>query len=129
LGPLVRRLRLREGDGEELAELKARLAGAHATLERAEQTCEEAGVPPQAQESVRDHYEERIRRYAAGLRAGGATEEYREGSEAWRSWRRGLIAAEREAAVAARKRGGISEETMHRVERDLDLQESRLLGG
>ena len=49
LGPLVRRLRLRGGDGEELAELRARLAGAHAALERAEQTCEGAGVPPGAQ--------------------------------------------------------------------------------
>jgi NhaP-type Na+/H+ or K+/H+ antiporter len=128
LGPLVRRLRLREGDGEELAELKARLAGAHAALERAEQTCEEAGVPPEAQESVREHYEERIRCYAAGLRAGGATEEYREGSEAWRSWRRGLIAAEREAIVALRDRGEVSPEAMRRVERDLDLEESRLGG-
>ncbi len=130
LGPLVRRLRLGEGGGEEagdkLAELEARLEGAHAALARAEQTCEGAGVPPEAQERVREHYGERIRRYAEGLRAGGATEEYREGSEAWRSWRRSLIAAEREAVVAARDRGEISEEAMRRVERDLDLQESHL---
>ena len=128
LGPLVRRLRLREGDGEGLAELKARLAGAHAALERAERTSEGAGVPPEAQERVREYYEERIRRYSAGLRAEGTTEEYREGSEAWRSWRRGLIAAERAAVVASRDRGEISPEAMRRVERDLDLEESRLGG-
>lgn len=128
LGPLVRRLRLREGGGEELAELKARLAGAHAALEMSERTSEGAEVPPEAQERVREHYEERIRRYSAGLRAGGTTEEYREGSEAWRSWRRGLIAAEREAVVASRDRGEISPEAMRRVERDLDLEESRLGG-
>lgn len=57
---------------------------------------------------------------------GGTTEEYREGSEAWRSWRRGLIAAEREVVVASRGRGELSPEAMRRVERDLDLQESRL---
>ena len=129
LGPLVRWLRLEaDGGGEELAELKARLTGAHAALERAEQTSEAAGIPPEAQESVREHYEERIRRYAAGLRAGGTTEEYREGSEAWRSWRRGLISAEREAIVNLRDRGEVSPEGMRRVERDLDLEESRLGG-
>lgn len=85
-------------------------------------------MPPEAQESVREHYEERIRRYATGLRAGAATEEYREGSEAWRSWRRGLIAAEREAIVALRDRGEVTQEAMRRVERDLDLEESRLGG-
>ena len=128
LGPLVRRLRLRanEEDGEELAELRARLAGVHAALERAEQTSEAARIPPEAQESVREHYEEKLRRYAAGLRAGGATEEYREGSEAWRHWRRGLIAAEREAIVDLRDRGEVSPEVMRRVEHDLDLEESRL---
>ena len=129
LGPLVRRLRLEAGEDDEyLAELKARLAAAHAALERAKRTGEEAGVAPEAQESVRGHYEERIRRYAAGLRAGGTTEEYREGSEAWRSWRRGLIAAEREEIVALRDRGEVSAEAMRRVERDLDLEESRLGG-
>ena len=128
LGPLVRRLRLEAGGGENLEELKARLAAAHAALERAERTCEETGIPPEAQESVRGHYEERIRRYAAGLRAGGTTEEYQEGSDAWRSWRRGLIAAERETIVSLRDRGEVSPEAMRRVERDLDLEESRLGG-
>ncbi len=127
LGPLVRRLRLEAG-GEDLEELQARLAAAHAALERAERTCEETGIPPEAQESVRGHYEERIRRYAAGLRAGGTTEEYQEGSDAWRSWRRGLIAAERETIVSLRDRGEVSPEAMRRVERDLDLEESRLGG-
>jgi hypothetical protein len=60
--------------------------------------------------------------------SGGTTEEYREGSEAWRSWRRGLIAAEREEIVALRDRGEVSAEAMRRVERDLDLEESRLGG-
>jgi CPA1 family monovalent cation:H+ antiporter len=41
LGPLVRRLKLEaDGGGEERAGLRARLAGAHAALERAEQTSE-----------------------------------------------------------------------------------------
>ena len=130
LGPLVRRLRVGEGDeeatGEGLAEVRARLAGAHVALERAEQTCEGAGIPPEAQERVREQYEERIRRYTEGIKAGGTTEEYREGSEAWRGWRRSLIAAERETMIALRDRGELPPEAMRRIERDLDLEESRL---
>lgn len=130
LGPLVRRLRIGEGNeegtGEELAELRARLAGAHAALERAEQTCEGARITPEAQERVREQYEERIRRYTKGVKAGGTTEEYREGSEAWRGWRRSLIAAERETMIALRDRGELPPEAMRRIERDLDLEESRL---
>jgi len=129
LGPLVSQLRLGGDDaGEDLAELKARLAGARAALERLNRTSEEAGVPAEAQARVRKQYEERIRRYEEGLRAGGTTDEYREGSEAWRSWRRGLIAAEREAIVALRDRGEIPPEAMRRVERDLDFEESRIGG-
>ncbi|MGB3683101.1 MAG: Na+/H+ antiporter [Rubrobacteraceae bacterium] len=130
LGPLVRVLRLGggTGEGEGLSELKARLAGAHAALEKLESTSEQAGVPPEAQENVREEYQKRIRNYSQGLEAGGATEEYRRGSAAWKSWRRDLISAEREAVLALRDRGEISPETMRHIERDLDLEESRIGG-
>lgn len=129
LGPLVRALRLRgDEEGEGLSELRARLAAAHAALEKLEQTSEQAGVPPEAQETVREEYQKRIRNYSQGLEAGGETEEYRQGSAAWKSWRRDLISAEREAILALRDRGEVSPEAMRRVERDLDLEESRIGG-
>ena len=129
LGPLIESLRLK-GDEEAntLAELEARLEGAHAALERLEQLYKEEQVPPDAQERTREYYEERIRRYEAGLRAGGTTEEYAQSSAAWRNWRRELLAAEREAIVSLRDQGQIPSDVMQRIQRDLDLEEARIGG-
>jgi Na+/H+ antiporter len=129
LGPLIGWLRL-EGDeeAETLAELKARLEGAHAALERLEQLRKEELVTPSAEERMREYNEERIRRYESGLQQGGTTQEYTESSSTWRNWRRELLAAEREAIISLRDRGEISPEVMRRVQRDLDLEESRIGG-
>ena len=129
LGPLVSALRLRDDDDAgKLAELQARLEGARAALGRLEEICEDSQIPPSVQESMREYYEERIRRYTAGIEAGGTTEEYAESSAAWRGWRRELLAAEREAIVSLRDRGQITPEMMRRIMRDLDLEESRIGG-
>jgi Na+/H+ antiporter len=129
LGPLIGWLRL-EGDeeAETLAELKARREGAYAALERLEQLGKEELVSPSALERMVEYNEERIQRYEAGIQAGGPTQEYTESSSAWRNWRRELIAAEREAIVSLRDRGEISPEVMRRIQRDLDLEESRIGG-
>ncbi|HEX5973963.1 MAG TPA: cation:proton antiporter, partial [Rubrobacteraceae bacterium] len=129
LGPLIRALRLKvEGSQGTLMELRARLEGARAALERLERLCDDERVPQGAQEQMREHYEGRIRRYEDGIEAGGATEEYAQSSEAWRNWRRDLIGAEREAILSLRDSGDISPEVMRRIERDLDLEESRIGG-
>jgi monovalent cation/hydrogen antiporter len=129
LGPLIRALRLKvEGNQGTLMELRARLEGARAALERLERLCDDGRVPQGAQEQMREHYEGRIRRYEDGIEAGGATEEYAQSSEAWRNWRRDLIGAEREAILSLRDSGDISPEVMRRIERDLDLEESRIGG-
>jgi Na+/H+ antiporter len=127
LGPLIGWLRL-EGDEEadKLVELKARLEGAHAALERLEQLRKDGLVSPSAEERMREYNEERIQRYESGLQEGGSTQEYTESSAAWRNWRRELLAAEREAIVSLRDRGEISPEVMRRIQRDLDLEESRI---
>jgi NhaP-type Na+/H+ or K+/H+ antiporter len=127
LGPLIGWLRL-EGDGEAdtFAELKARLEGAHAALERLEQLLKDELVSPSAEERMREYSEERIQRYESGLQEGGTTQEYRESSSTWRDWRRELLAAEREAIMSLRDRGEISSEVMRRIQRDLDLEESRI---
>src|ERR671916_1968457 len=73
LPPLIRALRV-EHDGDEgtLMELRARLEGARAAIERLERLCEDEPVPQGAIEQMRDHYEGRIERYEAGVEAGGA---------------------------------------------------------
>ena len=129
LAPLIRSLRLKEdGNAGTLTELRARLEGARAALDRLERLCDDERVPPGAQAQMRDHYEGRLRRYEAGIEAGGATDEYSESSAAWRNWRRDLIGAEREAILSLRDRGEISPEVMRRIEHDLDLEESRIGG-
>jgi len=129
LPPLIRALRLKDDENAgTLTELKARLKGAHAALGRMEQLSDDERVSPRMQERMREYYEDRIRRYTAGLEAGGTTEDYAESSAAWRGWRRELIAAERDALVSLRDEGEISPEVMRRIERDLDLEESRIGG-
>ncbi|HZY66375.1 MAG TPA: Na+/H+ antiporter [Rubrobacteraceae bacterium] len=129
LEPLIRALRLESDEqADTQAELKARLEGARAALSRLEQLCTDERVPPGAQQRMRGDYEERIRRYASGLEAGGTTQEYVESSVAWRSWRHELLIAEREAVASMRDRGEISPEVMRRIMRDLDLEESRIGG-
>jgi Na+/H+ antiporter len=129
LSPLIGALRLEGDEGAgDLNELRARLKAAHAALGRLEQLCNVERVPPHAQERMREFYENRIRRYMAGLEAGGTTEEYAESSAAWRNWRRELITAEREAILSLRDEGNISPGAMRRIERDLDLEESRIGG-
>ena len=49
-------------------------------------------------------------------------------SATWRKWRRELIAAERDALLSSRDAGEIGPEVMRRIERDLDLEESRIGG-
>jgi CPA1 family monovalent cation:H+ antiporter len=49
-----------------------------------------------------------------------------ERSLAYQRVRRELLDAERSAVVALRNEGRIAEEVMHRVQRDLDLEDSRL---
>jgi Na+/H+ antiporter len=127
LGPLIAALRLEDGgESDRVEELETRLDGARAALEALDRS--DDGVPDDAKERVREQYEDRIGRYEAGIEAGGATEEYSQNSAAWRAWRRGLIAAEREAVLSRRDRGEIGPEVMRRVLRDLDLEESRIDG-
>jgi Na+/H+ antiporter len=128
LSPLISALRFKaEDEADKVMELETRLEGARAALDRLERLDHEQ-VPPSAKERMRNQYEERIRRYEAGIEAGGTTEEYAESSAAWRAWRRKLITAEREAILSKRDRGEISPEVMRRVIRDLDLEESRIGG-
>ena len=126
---LIRTLGLREDeDAARISELRARLQGARAALGRLERICAEDGLSPENEQGMREYYEDRIARYGAGIRAGGMTEEYAESSAAWRRWRRDLIGAERDAIIRMRDGGEISPETMRRIERDLDLEESRIGG-
>ena len=109
-------------------ELQARVQATQAALSRLEEVSGDEKIPARSQEQLRELYKERIRRYQSGLEAGRVTDEYRESSEVWTTWRRELFDAERDTIVTLRDRGEIRANVMRRVERDIDLEELRQSG-
>ncbi|WP_119067135.1 Na+/H+ antiporter [Rubrobacter indicoceani] len=129
LAPLTNRLGLARNPSEErLVEISARLTSTRAALSRLEEISESANISRESQDELRRVYRERIRRYRAGLLAGGVTRRYAEESSNWQEWRMKLLDAEREELILARNRGQLSPEAMRRIQRDIDLDESRIGG-
>ena len=124
--PLVIRVLGLEDDGLGVAEeAKARIHAADAALARLEELMDEGVVRTDTAERLRGAYEFRRSRFRARFDDGddGALEER---SLAYQRARRELLEAERSAIVALRNEGRIAEEVMHRLQRDLDLEDSRL---
>jgi CPA1 family monovalent cation:H+ antiporter len=126
LPALARRLGV-AGDGgdDEHEELAARLAASKAALVELEALAAEGWADGDTVEDVRLHYELRKRRFAA--RAGKIEDDgYEERARAHQRVLLRLHAAERQTVLALRNSGAISNDVMHRLERELDLEESHL---
>ena len=123
---LIRRLGVAaDGREEEHEELVARLAASKAALLEVDTMEAEGWADEEALNRARQYYEQRKRRYAA--RAGKIEDEgYEEESTIRRQVLRRVYGAERRAIVALRNTGEISNEVMHNLERELDLEESYL---
>jgi monovalent cation/hydrogen antiporter len=123
LTPLIRWLRLGHDDSLELEEAFAREAAARAALGRLETV---AGGPPAREEieRLRTSYTQRVER-ATPIALGEGSEGARERA-ARRRIRHDLLAAERRALIDLRDRGVISDEVLHRLERELDVEAIRL---
>ena len=125
LKPLVSRLRIRGDDGDEREELTARRRAAEAALARLDELAEEGWVAEDTLEQTRGLLDYRRRRFAARFDAaddGG----YERRSADYQRLLGELLSAERDELLALRNEGEISDEVRRRVERDLDLEESRL---
>lgn len=123
LPPLIRVLGEKvaaEGENEEIV---ARLISASTALSRLEG--EGGGSVPAAYSRVRDAYLERVDLATAEIQ--GDMKERHHGRASLEDRPR-LVAlrAEREALLRLREQGELSEETFRKIERDLDLEESRL---
>ncbi len=129
LPALIRRLGV-EADAaeEETEEMRARLAAAKAALARLDEVeADEAwAVNEGTLRRVRAVYEFRRRRFKA--RAGYVEDDegIEDRSVVYQRLLIELYGAQRRALVQLRNDGTISNEVMHRVERDLDLEEARL---
>jgi CPA1 family monovalent cation:H+ antiporter len=124
--PLVIRLLGLEADRvSEKEEGKARIRAAEAALARLEELEGEDWVREDTAERMRGLYNFRRSRFAARFDDAddGAIEER---SVAYQRLRRELLDAERGMLDELRREGVITEQVMHRVERDLDLEDLRL---
>jgi NhaP-type Na+/H+ or K+/H+ antiporter len=122
---LIRRLHLARDDDEEREELRARLAATYAALERLDELAGADWTRDDTVERLHGLYDFRRRRLKA---RGGYLED--DGSEdrslAYQRLVRELLDAQRRAIVRLRNTGEISNEVMHRIERELDLEDTRL---
>jgi monovalent cation/hydrogen antiporter len=126
LPALIRRLGVREsGEEEEREELRARLTIASAALERLDELAVEDWTRDDTVERVRGLYEFRHRRFSA--RAGKIEDDgIEDRSLSYQRLMHLVFDAQRDALVALRNAGEIANDVMHRIERELDLEESRL---
>ncbi len=127
LPALIRRLGLHEEEGvEEQEEINARVAIAAAALERLDRLAGEDWTREDTIDRVRALY--RFRQHRFQVRAGQEEDEdgIEDRSQAYQRLMHELYGAQREALIALRDDSEISTEVMRRVERELDLEESRL---
>jgi Na+/H+ antiporter len=122
---LIRRLDFYDDRKVELKEAKARILAAKAAIERLEELRIEEWVREETADRMHALYEYRIRRFKARFDDGddGAIED---SSQAYQRLRRQILDAERREVYRLRNEGTIDEQTMHRIERDLDLEDARL---
>jgi CPA1 family monovalent cation:H+ antiporter len=124
--PLVIRILGIEDDGlDAKEESKARIHAADAAILRLDELVDEDWVRPETAERLRGMLGFRRDRFAARFTPedDGAIEEQ---SQAYQRLRRELLDAERAAVVELRREGRINDGVMHRVTRDLDLEDARL---
>jgi CPA1 family monovalent cation:H+ antiporter len=125
LPTLIRRLRIQGDDAEEREELRARLAAANAALERLDELAGEDWTRDDTVERLHGLYDFRRRRLK--VRAGKLEDDGAEDrSLAYQRLVRELLDAQRRAIVRLRNQGVISNDVMHRIERELDLEDTRL---
>jgi monovalent cation/hydrogen antiporter len=120
LAPLIRWLEFPADHGEHEEELHARREAIRRALERLDDLTDEPWVTPEAMAQVR---EEVIRRGRAHTGDGAVA------ADARRRLRLEAVRAERRYLIRLRNEGAISDEVLHHLERELDVESLRLGAG
>jgi Na+/H+ antiporter len=122
---LIRVLGVEEDGNPEQRESKARLLAARAAIDRIEDLREQEWVREDTADRMRAMYDFRIRRFSARFddEDDGAIDRR---SQDYQRLRRKLLEAERAEVIRLRNQGKINDEIMRRIERDLDLEDTRL---
>lgn len=125
LPALMRWLSPADGGVPERYETEARLKTAHAAIARIESMAAEEDLPEGVADRLRTQYEERIRRYTARLSP--PEEDGLDHLDAvYEQAQREAFLAERLEVIRLWKEGELTSQMFHRIERELDLAESRL---
>jgi CPA1 family monovalent cation:H+ antiporter len=127
LGGVIRLLGVRDDGGAEREDLHARKAATAAALARIEELAAEEWTREDTLERMRGLYafrQRRLRQRAVGLDDGD--EDLEDRSMAYQRTVRELLEAQRRAVAELRNLGEISDDVMHRIERELDLEDGRL---
>jgi hypothetical protein len=125
LVPVIRWLKLELDRGEEQEERHARERAAAAALQRLIELDGEALATREQRERLKEHYTRRLERFAPSRSLD--PECRHEAAEGFKRLRSETLAAERQALITLRNEGVISDDVMHRLEHELDL-EALLLG-
>jgi CPA1 family monovalent cation:H+ antiporter len=124
LPPLIRAMDLGENNGFEHEERQARKHSATAALARLDDVARENWTISEHIEQLRAHYTRRLQRHAGT--GGPDTECTSAAAEAFRRLRHETLTAERLAVIGLRNEGVISDEILHRLEHELDLEALRI---
>jgi CPA1 family monovalent cation:H+ antiporter len=123
---LIRRLGVHDDGSEEREELAGRRAAVGAALARIEELDGEPWTREDTAGRMRQHYEYRRRRLEALAGELDDGENYEHRARKYQKMIRSVLDAQRAELVRLRNAGEISNEVMHRLERELDLEDERL---
>ena len=124
LGPLINRLGIEDDGREREEEVRARIRIAEAAIDRLDEIAGDGWAREDTLERVRGLYDYRRRRFSATADGDGV--QYEERTDAYRRLMYELFDAQREELLAMRNNREISDEVRRRVERELDLEETRI---
>jgi CPA1 family monovalent cation:H+ antiporter len=124
---LIRRLGLADDGIDAREETKARYKASQAALAQLETLAAEDGIPLNKLEYLRSHYQHRSHVLASQIH-GHDDEGHDHVSEAsaYQRLRRETLLAERQTVVRLRDDGVINDDVLHRIQRELDLEDIQL---
>jgi monovalent cation/hydrogen antiporter len=124
LTPLIRLLDISDDDTLQREEAYARDEAAQAGLARIEELAGEAWAGREEVARMRDRYTQRVRRSSPIVVV--ADEASAKAQAAYRRLRHQALEAERRRLIALRDQGAISDEVLHRLEQELDVEAMRI---
>jgi CPA1 family monovalent cation:H+ antiporter len=126
---IIKAVHIEDDGADEREELLGRRAAVDAALQRLDELSEAEWTRDDTTERMRMMYEYRRRRFAirAGeLEDGDGVDAVESRSKRYQKMVRSVLTAQRQRLVELRNSGAISNEVMHRLERELDLEDERL---